>query len=101
MIKVFCIPVFSCRDGLQESAVISKTFTVDAPPDDFDDGYSFIESCDSMSTTTATSTTASSASTVKQQPRRNKNNKEQKHYHQVLSTIRFCIKKIQTCTHDS
>lgn len=72
------------RDGLQESAVISKTFTVDAPLDEYDDGYSFIESFDSMSTTTATSNTTSSASTIKQRPRKSKYNKEH-HNHQVSS----------------
>ena len=52
------------RDGLQESAVVSKTFQVDTARDDFDDGYSFIESYDTMSTTTTTNST-STASTVK------------------------------------
>lgn len=88
------------RDGLQESAVISKTFTVDAPLDDYDDGCSFIESFDSMSTTTATtatSRTTSSASTIKQRPRKSKYNKEH-HNHQVSQanwhrdyTILMCI----------
>lgn len=64
---------FYHRDGLQESAVISKTFQVDLPPEDFDDGYSFIESFDTMSTTTTNST--STASTIKH----NKKNKHRSH----------------------
>jgi len=71
---------------------MSKTFDVDAPEDDFDDDYSFIESFDSMSTVTSstrTSTTASTVSTIKP-AKKNKYNKE-KSKHQVQNMLIFSM----------
>ena len=81
-IKIACqscfISVFFYRDGLQESAVVSKTFQVDTARDYSDDGYSFIESYDTMSTTTATTNSTSTASTVKH-AKRDKYRRDNKH----------------------
>lgn len=80
---------------------MSKTFDVDAPEDDFDDDYSFIESFDSMSTVTSstrTSTTASTVSTIKP-AKKNKYNKE-KSKHQVQNMLIFSM-SIVNSSHDA
>lgn len=60
---------------------------MDTPPEDFDDGYSFIETFDSMSTTTGTSTTTASTVKLNKKNRYYKDSRRPQFHHHVCQIV--------------